>query len=133
MESDENKHNGIPMKIVLPKTLAEPGTIPWVLISSDLPYMVIRKALQRFGEQVRGEIAAGNRSHNSLLSRVSIETNLRIVAKQNKGIDVWTSYRRLFVGSDKMESMPVGTIYEVYYKTKKDGPEYSTVLLIKSP
>jgi len=113
------------MKIVLPKTLAEPLTIPWFQMKSDSTVQGIMAEIQRFLDFLKdkgwtnsySDGTEGAEQDLSLESRNTLMRSLRILTRNAGGLDVQTGSWR---NHDKD-----GYTFWIFFNTHEGGPRHS--------
>jgi len=113
------------MKIVLPKTLAEPLTIPWAKIKSDGAVKGIMASIQQYLDYLKDKGWTNSYSDGteareqdlSLESRDTLMRSLRIRTRNAGGLDV-------DIKSIKHHDED-GYTFLVFFKTREDGPRHT--------
>ncbi len=106
------------MKILLPKTLAEPGTIPWERITFNEVATV-----NRIWEALRKYLDDMGKSNGHSRPIKFIEMSLRILAIRAGGIEVDSNSGTL-INNGKS----AGHIFYIHYKTRRGGPRLTARL-----
>jgi hypothetical protein len=121
----------VSMKVKIPRTLAEPLTIPWMLLEVDDGKLIItiREKLQQYMDYLKrrdwhssfsdGSEAPFGRAWNSI-SEDTLLRSLRILARNAGGIDVETTSSSLNQDT-----------HWVYFKVREDGPRYTEIIIPK--
>lgn len=114
------------MKILLPKTIAEPLTIPWEKMFQDTEENAI---VQRIKAMLR-EYMRYLREHdwtpeanpgNPRFSQGSMLQCFRAIARRHGGLDVYSEYHKLHTRDNEF----VGYAYWIYFRVKKGGCRHS--------
>jgi hypothetical protein len=106
------------MRVVLPKTLAEPLTIPW---DKPVDWFAVRDRIDAALEQY---VDAGVTGHDPHTPPERFARALRLVVLGNGGCDVWSE-----IGITTRDGKHIGNTYWTWYKTHPGGIEY-TILFI---
>jgi len=115
------------VKIILPKSLAEPLTLPWELIGINDEEMVnyIKAGLRRYMSQVIAWEATDDKPFYPRYTKDVLLSGLRVVARKRGGLNVNSVYGEIVDSESKQH---VSHVYHVLFRTRKDGPVHSTLL-----
>ncbi len=113
------------MKIVLPRTLAEPLTIPWFRIKADGTVKDILAAIQQYLDFLKDQgwtnsYSDGTKGAEQDLGSVARETlkrSLRILTRNAGGLDVQTG--------SVLHHNEDGYTFWIFFKTHEGGPRHS--------
>jgi len=112
------------MKIVLPKTLAEPLTIPWELIAlnDDDEKELVKSIKKSLRDHLYNREWVMNENY-SRGTRNIILSGLRLIARSMGGLDVAAYWHQ--PKEPVKDGKHVAHSYHVLFRTRKDGPIHS--------
>jgi len=114
------------VKIVLPKTLSEPGIIPWEQMFQDAAIEDakverIRAKLREYMNYLREhDWTPEANPGNPRFSQESMLRQLRVIARRYGGLDISSAHHPI-KGSDGFTRYA----YWIYFRVKKDGRKHS--------
>lgn len=107
------------MNILLPKTLAEPGIIPWEEMGRDVSFHDIIAMIERYLNLLSKQGWFTVDSHTFADNKL-VETIIQRMVSRKGGFSVRT-ISGILVESTTKEY--VATVFHVWFRTRKDGPE----------
>jgi hypothetical protein len=111
------------MKILLPKTLAEPLTIPWERIYQNENAMVrgIKAKLREYMHYlIDHDWTPAENPGNPRFSHESMLRHFRAIVRRMGGLDIYTEYHKINGSNDF-----IGTAYWIYFSVKKGGRRHA--------
>ncbi len=105
------------MQIVIPKSLAEPLTIPWEQISHDDLVLDIIAAMKKYMKFLTQLGWFEPNSHNEV-NRGVITSSLRVIIRKTGGLDGGIVCGNLYESGTQEHE---GYAYHVYFRTRKGG------------